>query len=423
MAESVKYQKKNPPKVAKKPPLMKYPTLPQPKPRTKIPQNLPKIHPTLSDHSIMETTSLRDLVVDHSERIPFSVSVIAGNVEYEPNINLRDSLIIHGIKQSHVIRIVDQANEVCSIPFHSAAKFGIIGSLESEEYMSTFSVTELMECPILPPIVACLGNYRGKDGSMSFKQFEVLLLKDISTKGFLKPKTVIRAYSMTGYISKFISKECNILFSVDPSGVQLYPSEILEYASHLLPCRARPFVPKEYRALLKDFTATVIVIEGQSTDTSLLVCKVDQSGSNKEYLEISTDVDIIVTLEDRRVTTTEQDIHHTKYTRLSSHRENVSECILKMIRKGKEAEGVKITHLQISDDDNNVDEVVDSSDSELYDDVIVNPTDDIEELYDDLVWDNATSTKSVVSSCISNLLALDIINCCINTYNYSRFII
>lgn len=397
----VKYSK-GPPKVAKKPLVLmkKYTTLPQPKPRATIPpQSPPKLHQTLPDRTIVETTNLKDLVVDYSNKIPFSVNVIAGNVEYEPSINLGDSLIIHGIKQSHVITILDQANEVCNIPFHSAAKFGIIGNLESEEYMSTFSVTELMESPDLPPIVSCLRHYQGKDSSMSFKQFEVLLLKDTSTKGFFKSKKpVIRAYSMTDYKPKFIPKECDALFSVDPSGVQLYPSEILEYASHLLPCRARPFVPKEYRAMLKDFTASVIVIQGQSTETSLLTCRADRSARNKEYLEISTEVDIVVSVENQRVVTTEQDIHHTKYTRLSSHREHLSECMLKIIQKGKESEGMKITHLQISENDNDVVVDEDLSDSEPYDDVVISPTEEIEEIYDDLVWNNSESTKSV-SAC------------------------
>ncbi len=399
--QSIKY-KKEPPKVPIKPLKSKISTLPQPKPRTNVAHILPKKNQTLPDRSITNALNLKDLLVDYFNKIPFAVNVIAGNVEYEPSIDLGDSLIIHGIKQSHVITIVDQANEVYNIPFHSAAKFGIIGNLDSEEYMSTFSVAELMESPNLPPIVACLGNFQGKESNMSFKQFEILLLKDISTKGFFKhKKPVIRAFSMTDFKSKFIPKECDALFSVDPSGVQLYPSEILEYASHLLPCRARPFVPKEYRSVLKDFTAKVVVIEGQSTETSLLACRVDQSGTSKEYLEISTDIELVVTIEKRSVVTTEEDIHHTKYTRLSSHREHLSECMLKMIRKGKETEGVKISHLKISETDMNDDEDEnhDSFDSKPYDDVIISPFEDIEEIYDDLVWDDSMPAKSV-SACI-----------------------
>ncbi len=402
--QSVQYNRQaergDPPNVKKKPQLIKHHTLPQAKPRTKV--GIPNRSP---DNSILQNTNLKDLVAQYSNLIPFSVSVIAGNIEYEPNIKTGDSLVIHGIKQSKAVSIIDQTDRAFNIPFYSAAKFGIIGNLDSEEYISTCSASEMMESPRLPPIVACLGNYVGRDDSMSFKQFEVLLLKDTVQKGFRPWRIkVIRAYSMTDHKSKFISKDCDAFFSVDPSGVQLYPSEILEYASHLLPCRARPFVPKEYSALLENFTASVVVIEGQSFETSLLACRMDHSTKIKEYLDISTEINIIVTPSIHNVSTTKQDVDYTKYTRLSRHRDDLSGCMLRMVRKGHEIKGVKITTPKLSEPIQDEDEISDSSE---YDDVIISPT-SVEDVYDDIrqdiettdsVSDNSESFVSAYNVC------------------------
>ena len=384
--QSVRYNRQ-PPNVQKKTELIKHQTLPQAKPRTKV-----GISNRLSTTRIMEHTNLKDLAAQYSNLMPFSVSVIAGNIEYEPNIKAGDSLVIHGLKQSQVVKIIDQTDEAYNIPFYSAAKFGIIGNLDSEEYMSTCSASEMMESPRLPPIVACLGNYVGRDASMSFKQFEVLLLKDIVHKSFRRIR-VIRAYSITDHESKFISKDCDAFFSVDPSGVQLYPSEILEYASHLLPCRARPFVPKEYNSLLEDFTASVVVIEGQSSETSLLTCRIDRLTKTKEYLDISTEINIIVTLSTHEVSTTKEDVDQTNYKKLSRHRDDLSGCMLKMVRKGHEIEGVKITTPKLSEPSQDEDKSSNSSETDAYDDVIISPSQD-EDVYD-LVWQDIETTDSV----------------------------
>ena len=355
------YQPEVPPKTASKHAMMsKQRTLP-------ARMNPPKILPRTKTHSIsgdiMEGITIKDLVQRFSHLIPFCATVVAGNMDYVPTINTGDTLIVHAIKESQVVTISDNQDVKYSVPIHSSAEFGFIGNLDSEEYMCTFSATELMEAGKLPPVVACLADYKGRDDSMSFKQFEILLLKEVTNtfKSYRRVR-VIKAYSITDSKTKYIAKEANVFFSSEPSSIKMHLTEIMEHASHLLPCRARIFVPQEYRSLLGDLADDSVVIEKKSTDTSLLACRVNSSSRSKTYVEISASIPLAVALSTESVKTRKQDLDENKYTTLAKRKESLSGCLLKMTRSGFETQGNTTRAPKCSGSDKDVSEPEDSGD-------------------------------------------------------------
>ena len=122
---------------------------------------LPKKNQTLPDRSITNALNLKDLLVDYFNKIPFAVNVIAGNVEYEPSIDLGDSLIIHGIKQSHVITIVDQAkesSEVTKKPETEGATEKVVDAAEETEDKAIKDETTFKAVPLSQKLMASIAT-------------------------------------------------------------------------------------------------------------------------------------------------------------------------------------------------------------------------------------------------------------------------
>ena len=368
--------------------------------------NPPKITPRTKTRSIsgdiMEGITINDLVQRFSHLIPFRATVVAGNMDYVPTIKTGDTLIVHAVKESQVVTITDNQDVKYSVPIHSSAEFGFIGNLDSEEYMCTFSVTELMEAVKLPSVVACLADYKGRDDSMSFKQFEILLLKEVTNtfKSYRRVR-VIKAYSITDSMAKYIPKDANVFFSSEPSGIKMHLTEIIEHASYLLPFRARIFVPQEYRSLLGDLANDSVIIEKKSTDTSLLACRVNSSNGSKTYVEISTSTPLAVALSTESAKTRKQDLDENKYTTLAKRKDSLSGCLLKMLRKGYETQGTTVRAAKCSQSDKDVSESEDSEDEyETIRSVSISssnktkveanpiPESDSGSEYDDVVWYN-----------------------------------
>ena len=287
----------------------------------------------------MKGITINDLVQQFSHLIPVCATVVAGNMDYKPTIETGDTLIVHAIKESQVVTITDNQDVQYNVPINSSAKFGIVSNLDSEEYMCTFSVTELMEAGTLPSVVACLADYKGQNESMSFKQFEILLLKEVVIAKKYKRSRMIKAYSIADCMTKYVQQEADIFFSNEPSGIQMYLTEIIQHASHLLPCRACMFLPQEYRSLLEDLATYSVVIEKKSTDTSLLACLVKGSTGSKMCIEISTSIHLTVALSTESVKASKQDLDENKYITLINRKDSLSEYLLKMIRKEHETQG------------------------------------------------------------------------------------
>ena len=330
-----------PPKPINMPGTTKHETFPV---QRKPPEVPPKTKTRNISGDIMEGITIKDLVQRFSHLIPFRATVVAGNMDYVPTIETGDTLIVHAIKESQVVTITDSQDVKYNVPIHCAAKFGVIGNLDSKEYICTYSATQLMEAGKLPPVVACLADYKGRDDTMSFKQFESLLLKEVSntSKNYGRVRA---AYSITDSRTKYIPEEANIFFSNEPSGTQMYLTEIIEHASHLLPCRARMFLPKEYLHLLRDranLATYSVVIERKSTDTSLLACRVDGSNGNKTYVEISTSIHLTVALPTESAEIGKQDVAKNKYTPLTKRKDRLSGGLLMMIRQEFEIQGTAV---------------------------------------------------------------------------------
>ena len=310
---------------------------------------------------IVGEITIKDLVQRFSHLIPFRATVVAGNMDYVPTIETGDTLIVHAIKKSQVVTISDSQDVKHNVPIYSSAKFGIVSYSNSREHASTFSVLELMEARSLPLVVACLVEYEGCDSSMSFKQSEILLLKEatqLDTFESYRKIGMMKVYSITDSMMKYIPKEADndIFFSNEPSNIQMYLTEIIKHASHLLPCRARIFVPDEHRSLLRDLGNDSVVIEKKSTDTSLLACRVDGCSGSKTYVEISTSIRLTVVLSLESFKTRKQDLDKNKYTTVTKRADILSGHLLKMIRKGYETQGSVVGAARCSGSDEGVSE-------------------------------------------------------------------
>ena len=237
--------------------------------------------------------SLSELVEQCSHLMPLRVKAVSGfmaeNVG-DPTIHVDDVYNVHAVKQTEVATIVDSRRNKYRLPLHSSARFGLIGTLSRP-----CSVIDLLNVKPQPLIVAVSDNYLGHSSEFSLCKNEVLILNGVLQKsaGF----RTIEAFSITNSQHKFITDKCDVLFSTDPADTKLYLSEILEHASHLLPCSARLFTSEEQMKLPKHqvLTKKPVTIEKQQTETSLLISfHSNRKRNDPVYIDIPTSIDIDV---------------------------------------------------------------------------------------------------------------------------------
>lgn len=334
-----------------------------------------------------ETLSLSDLVVWNSHLLPARVQVVTGHIaenDNQPNIYVGDVFTVHGIKKSKVVMIMDSRSHVYNVPLYSSAKFGIVGdSVQSDEYVCTYTFRDLLTAKPQPRVIASLSSYQGYNDTMSVKQYEVFIVNDVfNVSENSQMGAVIGAFSVTTAKQKFIPKECNVLFTTDPAATQLYLSEIIEHAPHLLPCRARLFASEEQTKLPKYLTTDLVTIEDLQSETSFITSlhqwegDVGSSSQTEIYMDIHTSINIEVRVESTTVDNPSARIHAFNFTKFqacldTAEDDTTNSQALRVLRKGYEQAGTNIHVPGVKENDEVFQSLISMKDSDVYDDVSV----------------------------------------------------
>ena len=241
-----------------------------------------------------EVLSLTTLIEKYSHLLPLRVKAVSGFMaenEGDPTICIDDVYNIHALKQAEVVTIVDSRRQKYSLPLHSAAKFGLIG-----KSAKVYSVLDLQNASPLPPVIATMSKYSGTYAECCFSENEVLLPLEVVQRP--QGGVLVKVFSVRDAREKLIPgpHQCDLLFSTQPAVTKLYLSDIIQYASHLLPCQAQLFISQDQAKLPKHLTSKMVTVEPKRTVSSLIITLHQKYmiQEDKVYIDIPVSIDIDV---------------------------------------------------------------------------------------------------------------------------------
>ncbi len=240
--------------------------------------------------------SLSEVVDKYSHLLPLRVKAVSGFMaenEGDPTIYVDDLYNLHAVKQSEVVTIVDSRRQKYRLPLNSAAKFGLIFTSAG----SMYSVNDLHNAKILPPVVAVMSDYSGSYIESTFQENEILIpIKAVTRKIGANQTKVIKVFSINECKRKYIPSphECDVLFSTNPANTKLFLSEIMEHISHVLPCPAQLFISQDAAKLPKHLTTKQVTVHQQSSETSIIISLHKSKSKERVYIDIPVSINIDV---------------------------------------------------------------------------------------------------------------------------------
>ena len=259
---------------------------------------------SLSTHFSKTTDGLTvaKFLSEHSKNFPMQFTVVKGF--YGPNEDLKfsegDKFKAHSVKQSTVVNIEYDNGQRENIPADSTIPFAILYNPHNNipEAMKGYKfdkISELVQLPVLPPVLWSRKAYKGSSSDSSVAANELLIVRKVKTR--VVGKQQLKVYSLTQKKEKTLYTTCVGNFSTKPRDISLFLSDILKHMPDIFPCRAVMFDPQ---SKAQQHIVPVTMMHS-SIDASLVISSTAMNhifqSSGTKFLEIPIDLGIMVRAE------------------------------------------------------------------------------------------------------------------------------
>jgi hypothetical protein len=250
--------------------------------------------------AIAEKLTIAKFTSQYVNKFPVKFTVCKGY--YGPSEDLKfsegDRFRAHCVKQSTVVNVEYDNGVRENIPANSSVPFAILYDPYSntKEAMKGYrfeKVSELVQLPVLPPVLWSRKSYRGSGPDSSVSSNELLIVRRVKSK--LVGRQQLKVYSHTQKKEKTLYTTCVGSFSTKPRDVALYLTDVLKHMPDIFPCRAVMLNPEVNNTSTALRTGPcVVTLMHSSIDTSLVVSSSLREGPQ---LEIPIDLGIMVKLD------------------------------------------------------------------------------------------------------------------------------
>lgn len=149
-----------------------------------------------------ERLTLSKLIARYSQSLSLCVQVVKGfyGDQGEQNaIASGEVYNIHFVKRTNAVKIKDHdGRNTYTVPFNSAARFGIIYERSDGSQPMTFeTVGDIMAAVPLPKVVCAKRAYRGSDNKSSVKKDEVLAIQGTQKGRFGIGRNTLKVFSVS----------------------------------------------------------------------------------------------------------------------------------------------------------------------------------------------------------------------------------
>lgn len=236
---------------------------------------------------------------------------------YGPTEDLKfsegDRFRAHAVKQSTVVNIEYDNGIRENIPVTSTTPFAVLfdpySSIKDALKGYRFEkVSELIQLPILPPLLWSRKSYHGSSTDSSVSSNELLIVRRVKSR--LVGRQQLKVYSHTHKKEKTLYTTCVGSFSTKPRDVSLFLSDILKYMPDIFPCRAVMLNPEGGATQ----GGQVVTLMHSSIDTSLVISSTLKHPSQAKILEIPIDLGIMVRLDECDVVYEETELYSPHFS-------------------------------------------------------------------------------------------------------------
>ena len=226
-----------------------------------------------------------------------------------------DRFRAHAVKQSTVVNIEYDNGIRENIPITSTTPFAVLfdpnSSINCKDALKGYKfekVSELIQLPILPPLLWSRKSYHGSSPDSSVSSNELLIVRRVKSR--LVGRQQLKVYSHTHKKEKTLYTTCVGSFSTKPRDVGLFLSDILKYMPDIFPCRAVMLNPEGGAAQ----GGKVVTLMHSSIETSLVISSALKPPSQAKMLDIPIDLGIMVRLDECDAVYEETELYRPQFS-------------------------------------------------------------------------------------------------------------
>ena len=237
---------------------------------------------------------------------------------YGPNEDLKflegDRFQAHSVKQLTVVNVEYDNGIRENISTNSSIPFAILfdphnNTKEAMKGYQFEKVSELVQLPVLPPVLWSRKSYHGSTPDSSVAANELLIVRRVKSR--LVGRQQLKVYSHTYKKEKTLYTTCIGSFSTKPRDIALYLYDVLKHMPDIFPCRAVMLNPEVDASTALSLAPhlrarpCVVTLMHSSINTSLVISSTLRHGSQAKKLEIPIDLGILVKVDE---STKDQDV-------------------------------------------------------------------------------------------------------------------
>ena len=269
---------------------------------THLPSPPPSQAPISSDRLTIAKFSAQ-----YKQDFPVKFAVAKGY--YGPSEDLKfsegDKFRAHSLKQTTVINVQYENGIRENIPANSPIPFAVLFDPHGngKEAMTGYrfdKISELVQLPVLPPLLWSRRSYHGSSPDSSVAANELLIIRRVKSR--LVGRQQLKVYSHTQKKEKTLYTSCVGSFSTKPRDVGLFLDDIVKHMPDIFPCRAVMMHPENQPRMVQGVPQRpgpcIVTLMHSSIETYLTISStIKQNGSHSRFLEIPIDLGILVCLD------------------------------------------------------------------------------------------------------------------------------
>lgn len=248
-----------------------------------------------------EKMTIAKFTSQHRQNFPVNFTVCKGF--YGPSEDLKfsegDKFRAHSLNQSTVVNVEYDTGIRKNVPANSSVPFAVLFDPynNTKEAMKGYrfeKVSELIQLPVLPPVLWCRKAYHGSSQDSSVTANELLIVKRVKTR--VVGRQQLKVYSYTQKKDKTLYTTCVGSFSTKPRDISLYLSDLLKHMPDIFPCRA--VMNPGAEPTQGGQGPCIVTLMHSSMDSSLVISSALREVSQAKMLEIPIDLGILVKLDE-----------------------------------------------------------------------------------------------------------------------------
>ena len=236
--------------------------------------------------------SLQRFASKYSERLPLSIRVQSGSYRSKlVHVSKTDVFTVHFVTSEEVISFKDSMYNTYILPLSATTEFGIACTPgHGETVCSEFeTVGDILDSDKLPRVVCARRSFQGSDAKSSVEMNEILII--LTAK---KMKKLLKAYSITAEIKKYLPAKCKGHFTTSSDATKLSIQKVLAHFADQLPVKM--IVHPKNGELPSSLISQQVTVIGRHAKDSLIVSPTGSKSNDDQLLSIpvSAAVEVMV---------------------------------------------------------------------------------------------------------------------------------